>query len=1136
MSEWRDTIRAEITRYCDQHDTQEFDLQDLLAFSESTLREKFPDNNTWEATTRRTLQELRDAGELDAKGNGRYRVENLSAPSSNNSSESLPIPHSSLNMKAQYALTHFLEAKSEEDWDHPVVSLINSELPGEFQSKLKHDAATTYGIEPEHLNVRGSSGTGRMANIPWIGVFDQRVAEGPQDGLYVVYLFDTVEDRLFLTLNQGMTQLKDNYGLGATKEVLSKRAEILRTRIDLDRFEMESIELPSQLLTGRNKYYGDSTICYRSYDASQFPSENDLVIDLCELVASYQEIVESGFYQSLLDSFDEENVVQRRPGSSGLTEETSDSSELESSEDMRQDTSPDPSIWIEKTQVANRPYKQKGEFKLGKAIMSPSRDKGGQKRYEAMREAEAGDIVLHLLQDQHQIVGISVIDSALQEDFEGPPDDRWTEEQQVQGGYLRWLKDYQGIEPHIHVYKQILENPEYQDRLREIREESGKIFYSKRLSLNQGHYFTQCPDELVKIFVEESPHLANLLEERGYDLNGDIQLPPADQYDGIKEATKDIRARIDQVEGAQNWLNERLAETIVRDWTEALRRSDLIDAVVTATDSVKCEQIVDVYEDHRIQLKELADEIGSGTIKNSSLNQGEVLFVVLLRDLQSEVEITPNMNHVKFKALLQGRHRGDGGDILTPPDRQPSDTDTIERQLEQAQQLVFYGPPGTGKTYTARQFAHWWLNQQSDHTPTTQQLETVTFHPSFSYEDFIEGLTAEADDGMVEYRIQAGVFKRICQRAETAYQHAKQNDDLDEARRFVLIVDEINRGNLAQIFGETITLLESDKRLDQPNEVEITLSHSREPFTVPPNLYVIGTMNTADRSIALVDAALRRRFRFLAFPPNYSVLIDHHDFESLGEIQEVAQTSSDPYQSLVALSVLAVRELNETIVDTPDLGKGKQIGHSYLMNLDEAADIVDAWKFEILPLLEEYYFGQFERIREELFQASGGRLFHWESEEISDFTRDDLRRALAEFVDIDLVEEEVNGSADDSSETIYTLNLLLEENVLQSGDELVFSDDKVPEESNRPYDSSDPFWRCEVTGKSGQSNGVRWLFNDEEYSFSGLARAVLEQVSDHDRPVSGPDYWRHPAFDNKRLDSIRSEVQSGTLTNADREH
>ncbi|WP_050052179.1 McrB family protein [Halostagnicola sp. A56] len=165
-------------------------------------------------------------------------------------------------------------------------------------------------------------------------------------------------------------------------------------------------------------------------------------------------------------------------------------------------------------------------------------------------------------------------------------------------------------------------------------------------------------------------------------------------------------------------------------------------------------------------------------------------------------------------------------------DKKPRETETIERQLQNTGQLVFYGPPGTGKTYTAQRFARWWLNQQPGHAPSSNQLETVTFHPSFSYEDFLEGLTAEADEGAVEYNIKDGVFKRICNRAEQAYHHAQQNEDVDEPPRFVLIIDEINRGNLAQIFGETITLLEADKRLGEEDEVEITLAHSGESFAL----------------------------------------------------------------------------------------------------------------------------------------------------------------------------------------------------------------------------------------------------------------------------------------------------------------
>lgn len=1119
-SSWRDAIRGEIIRYCDENETTKFALQDLLEFSEESLTSEFPKNDTREASTRRTLQELRDNSEIEFLGDGRYRRKALNF---SNRPIDLPVPHSTLNEEVRYALTHYEEAKSESNWDHPVVPLINSELPEKFRSQLDHDNTDSYGIQPEHLNIQGSTGKGRMANIPWIGAFDTRIANNPQDGLYVVYLFDTVEDRLFLTLNQGMTELKDNYGLGPTKEILSKRAEILRTKIDLERFEMESIDLPSRLLTGRNKYYGDSTICYRSYDASQFPSENDLIGDLSKLVAAYQDIVDSGFYDSLLAAFDDENIVQRDPNSTHFEE---DSTESEASREAGEKMNTNPTVWIEKTQTQNRPYKQEGEYRLGKALMSPSRDQGGRKRYETMSEAEVGDIVIHLLQDQHQFASVSVIDSELHEDFEGPPDDRWTEEQQEQGGYLRWLREYEGIEPQIHVYDDLLEKPEYQERLRQIREDSEKIFYDKRLSLNQGHYFTQCPDKLVEILAEESPYLAELLRERGYEFESSIGIPPADTYEGIEEATEDIRTRLEQTDEVDTWPTIDVARSIVRDWTKALRRADLIEGDVSATDRVKCEQIIQLYEENADRLEEIAESVESGTIEDSDLTAGQVVFVTSLRGLQEESGVIPNLSHVKFGQLLRGVHNGRGGDELVAPDERPRDAETVERQLQNTGQLVFYGPPGTGKTYTAQRFARWWLNQQPGYTPSSKQLETVTFHPSFSYEDFLEGLTAEADDGAVEYNIKGGVFKRICTRAERAYHHAQQNEDVDEPARFVLIIDEINRGNLAQIFGETITLLESDKRLGEEDEVEITLAHSGESFSVPPNLYVIGTMNTADRSIALVDAALRRRFRFVSFPPNYTALIDYYDdFEDLEDVRETARTEPNPYRSLVALSILALRELNDQIVDTPDLGKGKQIGHSYLMGLEDVPDVLDAWKYEILPLLEEYYFGQFDRIREELFRGGGDRLFHWEMEEIADFTADDLRRTLANFEGISLAEPETETDED----TLYTLDLLMDKGVLEPGDELVFDESKVPTEADEPYDSSERFWRCEITGKTGQSNNVQWLYNDEEYSFSGLAQTILEQVSEHTGPVTGPDYWRHPDFDDKRLADLRTEIQSGEL-------
>jgi 5-methylcytosine-specific restriction protein B len=372
----------------------------------------------------------------------------------------------------------------------------------------------------------------------------------------------------------------------------------------------------------------------------------------------------------------------------------------------------------------------------------------------------------------------------------------------------------------------------------------------------------------------------------------------------------------------------------------------------------------------------------------------------------------------KFDEVLSEYYRLNGMQEIDPPERPPDAVvETVSRQLDRERQVIFYGPPGTGKTYEAKRFAEWWVHDQTEGPPRDDQVESVTFHPSFAYEDFIEGLTAEATEaGDVKYHVEDGILKRVAENARQAYEraHDDSNDNTEDAPPYVLVVDEINRGNLAQIFGETITLLEADKR----GSYEVSLAHSDEPFTLPPNLYVIGTMNTADRSIALVDAALRRRFRFVPFPPNYAALRHHHDFGGQSELVEEVTSDSDGVRTLLGLSILAIEQLNERIVDAPDLSKGQQIGHSYLWDIESVADIVDAWQYDILPLLEEYYFGQFDRIRRQLFGGTGEELVDWEYERIREFDDEDLAAFLERFVDIeDGVEYTPPQSEDDSSES-----------------------------------------------------------------------------------------------------------------------
>ena len=463
-----------------------------------------------------------------------------------------------------------------------------------------------------------------------------------------------------------------------------------------------------------------------------------------------------------------------------------------------------------------------------------------------------------------------------------------------------------------------------------------------------------------------------------------------EDYKSISDATEDVLSKIShRLDG--DVLATELVSDEIQQWSEMLSGVEP-NATVSVEQSEQFERMLTVYDHLETELTTLAEQHAIGSINRAS--PPETVFIALTRDLQSRAGGRVNLNQVKWGVIQEEAYTVEGSGRIEPADNPPAERDIIAKQLVDTGQLVFYGPPGTGKTYTAQQFARWWITEQTVGPTRTEQLELTTFHPSFSYEDFIEGLTAKERDGAVEYVVEPGVFKEICKRAEQAY---RNSDSPETAPPYVLIIDEINRGNLAQIFGELMTLLEIDKRLDAPNETRSKLAHSNESFVVPPNLYLIGTMNTADESIALLDAALRRRFRFYGFPPDFKKISVAYGFEDANTVVQQGGTRRD---QLVAASILALTELNTRIRGVNQLGKGKQLGHSHLYGHDRATDVRDTWRFDILPQLEDYYFGKFDRLKDEVFNNAAIDLIDWDAERITDFSTESLYQDLCEIAGI----------------------------------------------------------------------------------------------------------------------------------------